>query len=193
MRVNLTWVRLVSCTLLSAASISLANAATYDYTGNLFTSATGPYTTGDSVAGSMTFTSPLADNLSSSPVTPNTFLFSDGVQTVMQGTSSGSSFSVSTNALGEISGWNIVLFSNTCLFANSCVVQTNTNSPNAQDIGEIALAGGFIAFGSVTNNPGTWTTPVTPTPLPAALPLFAGGLGVMGLLGWRKKRKTVPA
>jgi hypothetical protein len=27
------------------------------------------------------------------------------------------------------------------------------------------------------------------TPLPAALPLFAGGLGLMGLLGRRKKRK----
>jgi hypothetical protein len=30
----------------------------------------------------------------------------------------------------------------------------------------------------------------TATPLPAALPLFASGLGVMGLLGWRRKRKT---
>jgi hypothetical protein len=29
-----------------------------------------------------------------------------------------------------------------------------------------------------------------PTPLPAALPLFATGLGAMGLLGWRKKRKA---
>ena len=29
---------------------------------------------------------------------------------------------------------------------------------------------------------------VTVTPLPAALPLFATGLGVLGLLGWRKKR-----
>jgi hypothetical protein len=28
------------------------------------------------------------------------------------------------------------------------------------------------------------------TPLPAALPLFATGLGVMGLLGWRRKRKA---
>jgi hypothetical protein len=27
------------------------------------------------------------------------------------------------------------------------------------------------------------------TPLPAALPLFAGGLGALGLFGWRKKRK----
>jgi hypothetical protein len=31
---------------------------------------------------------------------------------------------------------------------------------------------------------------LTPTPLPAALPLFAGGLGVIGLLGWRRKQKA---
>jgi hypothetical protein len=29
-----------------------------------------------------------------------------------------------------------------------------------------------------------------PTPLPAALPLFASGLGALGLLGWRRKRTT---
>jgi len=28
------------------------------------------------------------------------------------------------------------------------------------------------------------------TPLPAALPLFATGLGVLGLIGWRRKRKA---
>ena len=28
------------------------------------------------------------------------------------------------------------------------------------------------------------------TPLPAALPLFATGIGAMGLLGWRRKRKN---
>jgi hypothetical protein len=28
------------------------------------------------------------------------------------------------------------------------------------------------------------------TPLPAALPLFAAGLGALGLLGWRRKRKA---
>ena len=31
------------------------------------------------------------------------------------------------------------------------------------------------------------------TPLPAALPLFATGLGAMGLLGWRRKRKNAAA
>lgn len=31
------------------------------------------------------------------------------------------------------------------------------------------------------------------TPLPATLPLMAGGAGVLGLLGWRRKRKAVKA
>ena len=33
-------------------------------------------------------------------------------------------------------------------------------------------------------------TVVSETPLPAALPLFATGLGALGLLGWRRKRKA---
>ena len=31
---------------------------------------------------------------------------------------------------------------------------------------------------------------INPTPLPAALPLFATGLSALGLLGWRRKRKA---
>ena len=31
---------------------------------------------------------------------------------------------------------------------------------------------------------------IAQTPLPAALPLFAGGLGALGLLGWRRKKKA---
>ena len=38
----------------------------------------------------------------------------------------------------------------------------------------------------IYNNGGT----VAVTPLPAALPLFATGLGAMGLFGWRRKRKA---
>ena len=36
-------------------------------------------------------------------------------------------------------------------------------------------------------------TPPLVTPLPAALPLFASGLGALGLLGWRRKRKKAAA
>jgi hypothetical protein len=35
-----------------------------------------------------------------------------------------------------------------------------------------------------------YVTDVSSTPIPAALPLFATGLGAMGLLGWRRKRKN---
>jgi hypothetical protein len=36
-------------------------------------------------------------------------------------------------------------------------------------------------------------SPPAATPLPAALPLFATGLGVMGLIGWRRMRKNTTA
>lgn len=36
-------------------------------------------------------------------------------------------------------------------------------------------------------------TPLTVTPLPAGLPLFATGLGAIGLFGWRRKRKNAAA
>jgi hypothetical protein len=38
---------------------------------------------------------------------------------------------------------------------------------------------------------GQWdAVPVSSTPLPTALPLFATGIGGLGLLGWRRKRKA---
>jgi len=43
-------------------------------------------------------------------------------------------------------------------------------------------------YGLTESTAGSWS--VTTTPLPAALPLFAGGLGALGLLGWRRKRKN---
>ena len=62
----------------------------------------------------------------------------------------------------------------------------------------------FVGTGSDTlaiqgnTNPGEWSVDdisvtaaaVGATPLPATLPLFATGLGAMGLLGWRRKRKS---
>ncbi len=36
-------------------------------------------------------------------------------------------------------------------------------------------------------------TAASATPLPAALPLFAGGLGALGMLGWRRKKKSARA
>ena len=51
------------------------------------------------------------------------------------------------------------------------------------------LIGGFINTG---NSSLTGEAPFVPgaTPLPSALPLFASGLGALGLVGWRRKRKA---
>ncbi len=45
-------------------------------------------------------------------------------------------------------------------------------------------------IGGGTND---WLVRVAVIPLPAALPLFVTGLGFMGLLGWRRKRKAAAA
>ena len=56
-------------------------------------------------------------------------------------------------------------------------------------------AGGNLEYSFQQYYPSIYTTgtitdvPAT-TPLPAALSLFAGGLGALGLLGWRRKRKA---
>ncbi len=48
---------------------------------------------------------------------------------------------------------------------------------------------GYAYIGTLLS-PVTFSANVAATPLPAALPLFATGLGAMGLLGWRRKRKN---
>jgi hypothetical protein len=40
---------------------------------------------------------------------------------------------------------------------------------------------------------GRFDVNATVTPLPAAFPLFATGLGALGLFGWRRRRKAVAA
>jgi hypothetical protein len=52
------------------------------------------------------------------------------------------------------------------------------------------LDSGFDLTGApVTSNIATVHIEVG-TPLPAALPLFATGIGGLGLLGWRRRRKA---
>lgn len=44
-----------------------------------------------------------------------------------------------------------------------------------------------------STNPPLVDPPPPGTPLPATLPLFATGLGLVGLFGWRKRRKVAKA
>ena len=53
----------------------------------------------------------------------------------------------------------------------------------------ILFQGGLFGIDDLQISP---TAPAD-TPLPGALPLFATGLGALGLLGWRRKRKAKAA
>jgi hypothetical protein len=57
-------------------------------------------------------------------------------------------------------------------------------------VGGKVQACGTAACFFTTDIKGDLPIATTPTPLPAALPLFATGLGALGLLGWRRKRKA---
>jgi hypothetical protein len=65
------------------------------------------------------------------------------------------------------------------------------NNPNQAGC-SIALNAGHTSCNS-TGDLLSQDIPVSAVPLPAALPLFASGLGALGLLGWRRKRKAQAA
>ena len=94
---------------------------------------------------------------------------------------------------GVITSWDIV--GGYCAGTNSptCVgTHTSGDSVFSSNTHQESWVGSAAA--------GVWSGPLAdnfsliPQPLPAALPLFATGLGgVMGLLGWRRKRKNAAA
>jgi hypothetical protein len=74
-------------------------------------------------------------------------------------------------------------------------ILTFTTTPTFQQLGYVTEGGSYFysALGTGAGSSVTVTPVVSATPLPAALPLFATGLGALGLLGWRRKRKAQAA
>ena len=56
-------------------------------------------------------------------------------------------------------------------------------------VASLVLGSTGVAF-ELDNVFGVISSQASTTPLPATLPLFATGLGALGLMGWRKKRKA---
>jgi hypothetical protein len=104
------------------------------------------------------------------------------VVTFWSGANGGGTQLFTTGASGNtFIGSDLGCYATTCGSTSAALV-TFTASV-AGSIGSVELADTGAAafeFGTVT-------------PLPAALPLFATGLGALGLLGWRRKRKNTVA
>ena len=54
---------------------------------------------------------------------------------------------------------------------------------------DVPTSGGLLSFTDFSDLNLSAVSTGSQTPLPAAFPLFATGLGALGLLGWRRKRK----
>jgi hypothetical protein len=175
---------LLCCGLACSASITTANATTtYTYTGHPFDVFFPDYTASDFVSGSFTLSSPLpSDQPATTLVTPISFSFTDGLQTVTQANviASFTTFDIGTDSSGNINLWDVTVFNSNCPITSACEISTQRDMAGAED--QVNFNPG-VGLGFT---PGVWTT----TPLPAALPLFATGLGALGLLGWRRKRKA---
>ena len=83
---------------------------------------------------------------------------------------------INVNYGAEVFSLGVVALQFLRLDVSDCPQSVESNEFTGCGIGEIA----FSSLGPAVNE----------TPIPAALPLFATGLGALGLLGWRRKKKT---
>jgi hypothetical protein len=160
----------------------------YSYAGNPFTTFSsmipGPpvdYDAGGSVSGEFTVASALGDNFSGN-VTPTQFSFSNQLFVITNNTSQDHfSFYIQTSDNGPINQWTINLFAGDLFGLN---ISTSNSGDSTSSIGPTT----FIEASN--NDPGSWSYKPSLTPLPSSLSLFALGLGAIGLLGWRRRRKA---
>src|SRR5450432_3499664 len=166
-------------------AVCVAAPTTYNYTGNDFNSVSFPYTTSDSVTGSITLSGPLANNITVfNAITPLSFSFSDGIsgETVTNTTPAvGSSFSFKTDGSGNITQWQ-ALVDITSVFNFSI---STFNAPGGSGVIDSAQHSGGTESGQITNSPGTWS--VQPAPEPGTCTLMFAGLAVLAVAARRRK------
>jgi len=155
---------------------ALAQTYVYTYTGNGFTSASGPYATSDKVTGSVTFSAPLGDNYNGNPsATMLSYNFTDGVgpQNVVGSTSGGGlgfpyvmNSTFGTDSSGDIVSWNFEVVAFLSFFSppETKGIQTENDSGNVVDSGNIDTPFGYTGVGSVSSDPGVWVETVVPEP-----------------------------
>jgi hypothetical protein len=154
----------------------------YTYTGNDFTSVFNaanepsyglvPYTTSDKITGSIAFSAPLGDNYEGNPsATMLSYNFTDDVgpqniagnQAVFPYVMD---FTFATDSSGDIVSWNFQATAFIPPYAATLTktIQTENDSGNVIDSGNLDEVGVIVGEGSVTADPGVWVETVVPEP-----------------------------
>jgi len=163
-----------------STSISARADVIYHYTGQNFTSASGGFTTDDSLNGQFSLSSALASNLNEADLTPISLSFSAGPATINDSNLGFNIFVVSTDATGAITAWLIA-------------VQNDANDTSLVTAG--GLLGGLIPgdnvdspLGSAVNETaGSFSTmPGAVVPEPSGIALVV--IGLVGVVGLHRRR-----
>jgi hypothetical protein len=207
MKVSKLFLAALFAGLISLATPVLAVADTvYTYTGTPYTSCIASYAcngTTPSLTVTLDLGSALASGLSNADISGsiNAFSFSDGIAVSITNTNAtASEFFVSTDASGNIVGWDLIAAEN-CYSGFDCfesgyggnLAETSGGSgnfPQDDTFNNIPGPNGPIILGGgeSMNAPGTWTTvDPTSTPEPSTLLLFSSGLIGLGFM----KRKAL--
>jgi hypothetical protein len=183
--------------VLAAAFHTPALATTYNYVGNPFTSNDAPGV-GSNVTGTVTFdfdTSGFTGQLHQVDV--SNLVMTSGIYSFNLTTSANTQFDLT---LGVITDWHVD--SGTPPFFTGYAVQAlgllGAGGFEQDDVlfytaGQYFGPGAFVSCNDGCVQHGWTEAAPSATPLPAALPLFASGLGALGFARWRRKRKVVLA
>ena len=166
-----------------------------------------------SVTGTFELPGLLGNNLTGSQITPTSFSFSDGVNTITDADVAGNpslynvEFNFHTDSGGDITSWSIYLdygpvstpfYPGTLGNVGDTLVRIHTTGgqfTTAWDIGTVFTCTAIntdrscatdMEFGDITSSPGTWA--VSSVPVPAAVWLF--GSGLFTLLGITRLKKV---
>ena len=92
----------------------------------------------------------------------------------------------SGSQVGVLRNWVLVPFQ----YISDSDLGTSTSTYLSTTFASLGVTPGTYIWTWGTGADQRFTLQIGETPLPAALPLFASGLGALGLLGWRRKRKA---
>src|SRR5262249_23151044 len=153
---------------------------------NFFTRAEGACTPRDRITGSVVLADPLGANLNDAVEKPISFSFSDGVKTETNLDTNDSSFMFSTDAAGNITKWEVVVYN--AIGLGSPAIQSFNGLIGVYDQGFYDYGANTTQLGQNHNSPGVWT--VSAVPEPASWVLMIAGFGGLGA-ALRRRREAL--